>query len=114
MWQQLAEASAPGRSQMLPLDGKRGRKQRVNLAKLEVAVLRKYRRHFGVPSPAVAAKDELVPTLFRHFDTIEVEEEQVLGKFLNTLRERHAGVEPPPKGKGGKVARGKARGRTKK
>ena len=82
--------------------------------RVQVAVLRKYRRHFGVPSPAVAAKDVLVPTLFRHFDTIEVEEEQVLGKFLNTLRERHAGVEPPPKGKGGKVARGKARGRTKK
>jgi len=82
---------------------------------IQVAVLRKYRRHFGVPSPAVAAKDELVPTLFRHFDTIEVEEEEVLGKFLSTLRERHAGVErPAPKGKGGKAARGKARVRTKK
>ncbi|KAF6260008.1 hypothetical protein COO60DRAFT_939212 [Scenedesmus sp. NREL 46B-D3] len=62
----------------------------VNLAKLEVVSLMRYRRMFqlGEVGPA-AARDELLHAVSRHFAEQAVEEVQVLRDFRSALQRRH-------------------------
>ena len=83
------------------------RHPRVDLAKLDVSKLRKYRRFYGVCSVTANSKDELMPHISKHFETYGVNEDQALAKFLEVLRSRHASAKaeaggPVKKKRGGK------------
>ena len=86
------------------------RHPRVDLAKLDVSTLRKYRRFYGVCSVTANSKDELMPHISKHFETYGVNEDQALAKFLEVLRSRHASAKaeaggPVKKKRGGKPVR---------
>ncbi|PNH04889.1 Histone deacetylase complex subunit SAP30L-A [Tetrabaena socialis] len=62
---------------------------RVDLSKLDVASLHRYRKCYKLgDAPATATKEELLPSVSRHFAHQVVDEEEVLLKFVLSVQ-RH-------------------------
>mmetsp|Transcript_33510 Transcript_33510/g.76598 ORF Transcript_33510/g.76598 Transcript_33510/m.76598 type:complete len:151 (-) Transcript_33510:163-615(-) len=58
----------------------------VNLGRLEMATLRKYKRHFRLPARTSVTKEELVSDVARHFAAYRVDEVRTIKSFVRVLK----------------------------
>ncbi|QDZ21185.1 histone deacetylase complex subunit SAP30 domain-containing protein [Chloropicon primus] len=81
---------------------------RVDLSKLEMPTLKKYRRAFNL-SGGVDSKEELVPAVARHFASQVVDEDDILLNFAFSLKKQYLARRGllPKKGKGKTSGKGK-------
>ena len=110
---QLPPTTTPSRLPFQYLGGvprsSRRNQPRVDLSKLEVPTLKKYRRVFNL-SGAPDSKEELVPAVARHFAAQVVDEDDILLNFAFSLKKQYlarSGLLP-------KKAKGKSSGKGKK
>lgn len=62
---------------------------RVNFGKLDIAALRRYRRHFKLTDVGPnSSKDQLVSAVSRHFAAQHVDEHNVISHFVATAVKR--------------------------
>jgi histone deacetylase complex subunit SAP30 len=91
------------------------RQPRVDLSKLEVPTLKRYRSTFNLGGSAVVdSKEELVPAVARHFAQQVVDEDDILLNFAFSLKKQYLaknGLLPKNKAKG---AKGKSSGKGRK
>eukprot|EP00205_Picochlorum_sp_RCC944_P002916 CAMPEP_0182615178 /NCGR_PEP_ID=MMETSP1330-20130603/33690_1 /TAXON_ID=464278 /ORGANISM="Picochlorum sp., Strain RCC944" /LENGTH=116 /DNA_ID=CAMNT_0024835075 /DNA_START=394 /DNA_END=741 /DNA_ORIENTATION=+ len=64
------------------------RQPRVDLSKLEVPTLKKYRRVFNLGG-VIDSKEELVPAVARHFASQVVDEDDILLNFAFSLKKQY-------------------------
>lgn len=65
--------------------------QRINLGKLDMASLRRYRARYQLPEPGPdSTKDQLVLAVAEHFMSQRVNEHDVLASFLMAAKRRRA------------------------
>lgn len=58
----------------------------VDLFQLQINTLRRYKRHYKVPTRPGLNKAQLAETLMRHFKTIQVQEKEALHSFVYTVK----------------------------
>lgn len=73
------------------------RQPKVDLGKLEMTSLQKYRKHFKlVEAPPNAPKEELIPVVSRHFAAQVIDEEDTLLLNFAIALKRHSLQRQPP------------------
>mmetsp|Transcript_25254 Transcript_25254/g.54887 ORF Transcript_25254/g.54887 Transcript_25254/m.54887 type:complete len:140 (-) Transcript_25254:659-1078(-) len=71
------------------------RNTKVDLSRLEASSLQKYRRFYKLgDAPANTSKDDLVPSVARHFAAQVVDEDDVLMRFVQAVQ-RHVKTAKP-------------------
>ena len=88
------------------------RQPKVDLSKLEMLSLRKYRRTYNLKGDYESSKEELVPTVTRHFAAQVVDEDDILLNFAFSLKKQYMarrGLLPTPK-----LHKGKSNAKVKK
>jgi len=81
----------------------------VDLSKLEVQTLKKYRRAFNLGG-VIESKEELVPAVARHFASQVVNEDDILLNFAFSIKKQYLakrGLLPKAKAKGKATGKGK-------
>ncbi|XP_044728691.1 histone deacetylase complex subunit SAP30 homolog [Chrysoperla carnea] len=58
----------------------------VDLFQLQVSTLRRYKRHYKMPTRPGINKAQLVDSIFKHFKTIPVKEKEILTFFIYTVK----------------------------
>ena len=64
--------------------------QRVNFYKLDIAALRRYRRHYRLNDVGPnSSREELILAVRKHFMSTQVDEVTVIAAFMQSVKRRH-------------------------